>query len=131
MTQRIFDMENEQDVKDLFDILPDNAIKIIKLKYADTGLMYSTSTNSTAGIMDGINIKWNRNTSIHRPVDKSKWIGCLCWLWDGDNNKKSIGILESIDNESQCPYMNRCCAAWKNCRPVKREEIKFVEDMEA
>ena len=127
MTQRIFDMENEQDIKDLFGILPNSVMKI--LQDPNGCEIYSYSAFSvTSGLL---NIKWGNKTYVDRPVDKSKWIGCLCWFWDEKSDDKYIGILQKIEPERHTPYIKNNNMAWKNCRPVQKSEIKFVEDMEA
>lgn len=126
MSQRIFDMENEQDVKDLFDILPPKAINIRPNGPYTTVFgrgEYITVTNVFM-------INWRGKISVDRPVDKSKWIGCLCLFWDGDDTDKHIGFLKEITDKDDYAYVNATGVNWPNCRPVKREEIKFVEDEE-
>lgn len=48
---------------------------------------------------------------------------CLCWFWDDDET--TIGILK-------CKYIDGFLAnygeIWKNCRPVRRDEVTFYED---
>lgn len=130
MSQRIFDMENEQDVKDLFDLLPDEAIKIIKPSYAKFGLLYTSIDSPAGGVLDGINIKWGSHVSMMRPVDKSKWIGKLCWFWDGNPDDYVIDFLQNINENNLCGTYESSGGWYRNCRPLKREEIKFVEDGE-
>lgn len=127
MTQRIFDMENESDVTDLFDILPDSVNSIRPYCLG----MYSTVLDE--GIGDNLvtklfNIRWGNKTSVDRPVDKSKWIGALCWFWVKDKDLKVIGELGYISMGYF--YRNLDHTPYSNCEPVKRSEIKFVEDME-
>ena len=43
---------------------------------------------------------------------------CLCWFWD-DDNVSFIGAL------TKKAYNGKF---WKNCRPVRRDEINFYED---
>lgn len=127
MTQRIFDMEKEQDIKDLFDILPDDTLRVYKDFQYDDAIIY---TKSKGGINTMLKIKFGSKKIVSRPVDKSKWIGCLCWFWDNDKEEKYIGILKNIDPERSTPYIKNNGFGWTNCRPVKRNEIKFVEDNE-
>lgn len=126
MTQRIFDVDNPQDVKDLFDILPDKIKKIVRNLNAfdcydkDENYIYSFQIFS---------INWHGKTEITRPVDESKWIGCLCWFWD-DNEQPRIAVMKRIGADTAYKYITTDGACYLNCRPVRRDEIKFVEDME-
>lgn len=128
MTQRIFDMENEQDVKDLFDILPDSVYKI-SVDF-ETGLIdtyYPKGGISRWSLP--LKIDWHNNIKeVYRPVDKSKWIGCLC-LFKNLSQKGHVGILKNIDDFSK-KYVDEYGFNWTYCRPVKRDEIQFVEDGE-
>ena len=132
MSQRIFDMDNEQDIVDLFNLLPDYAREIIKKGKGDLGLVYRSPRDFDDGCMDGILVNWHGKTRIIRPVDKSKWIGCLVWACDEDEKHKSLAILVELRKDEHWPckvhFGDGETARYKNCCPVKREEIKFVED---
>lgn len=125
MTQRIFDVNNPQEI---FDLFPDDVIRIEKSDRKDTQDIIIF--NDDCWDYTHIKIDWRDKTEITRPVDETEWIGCLCWFWDGYPKEKSLGILEKIDRVCSCPYkkVSGCC--YQNCRPVRRDEIKFVEDME-
>lgn len=123
MTQRIFDMDNPQDVKDLFNILPDKITKIVdnlnvfSCYDKDENYIYSSQI---------ISINWRDKTEITRPVDESQWIGKLCWFQEEKDTMPFIGVLESITGDKyKCEAHLTPC---KVCRPVRRDEIKFVED---
>jgi len=129
MIQRIFDVDNPQDVKDLFDILPNN---IVKIKWQPTwydkvglvdnrGLMLLTELFCIA---------WHDKTLITRPVDETKLIGCLCWFADSGATCEYIGILNAIDENRDNKYQMKNGARFSLCRPVRRDEVKFVEDVE-
>lgn len=130
MTQRIFDMKNEQDVAELFNLLPCFVSRLGNTRDDDVReamrieppcfQKYSKMANAIFGI------DWGNKKYIERPVDKSKWIGCLCWFWDTGN--KRLGVLKEINNNLYCKEDTEYW--YDNCIPVKREEIKFVEDME-
>lgn len=129
MTQRIFDVDNPQDVKDLFDILPDDVEKIIWLPDDTAGILDKNRIMTPAYF---ILIEWRDKTEITRPVDESKWIGCLCWF-GGDIDNEYIGVLHATRNgDDSYPYIckNGLLRSFKHCRPVRRNEIKFVEDVE-
>ena len=125
MSQRIFDMENEQDVKDLFDLFPEHINRIARLD----------SDPWTCGILGGkhtkmaygLKIKWWNKASVDRPVDKSKWIGCLCWMWNDNEKSARLRILESIGEDKNFPF-EADDEFFKHCRPATKDGIKFVED---
>ena len=129
MTQRIFDVDNPQDVKDLFDILPDKIQKICLGLGSNETEFYNKDglyVNSCAHIR----IDWRNKKEIPRPIDESKWIGCLCWFWDNSTKYKYLGILEKIDTGYQQPYGASNGLCYSNCCPARRDEVKFVEDVE-
>lgn len=128
MTQRIFDVNNPQDVKDLFDILPNDVKKIYKntptneIEFYDKDGEYIDSCAY-------IRVNWHCKTIIARPVDESELIGCLCWFWD-KNEQPFIAVLNEIMTKSCYKYATTDGETYKYCRPVRRDEIKFVEDTE-
>lgn len=126
MTQRIFDVDNPQDVKDLFDILPNNIVKIKWVPTNKVDLFDNCGLKSSTGLFC---IAWCNKTEITRPVNESKWIGCLCWFWD-DNEQPRIAVMKRIGADTAYKYITTDGACYLNCRPVRRDEIKFVEDME-
>lgn len=126
MAQRIFDLDNPQDVKDLFDILPDDVKKIRWLPDDTAGIIDKYGIMTPAYF---ILIEWRDKTEISRPVDESKWIGCLCWFWDGSPKDKQVGFLKEIDTSYFEPYEKVSGYRFQNCRPARRDEIKFVEDV--
>ena len=128
MTQRIFDVDNPQDVKDLFDILPDDVQEI--QRGIDKTVKFYNRKGLSISFSDVLAINWRDKKEIIRPVDESKWLGCLCWFWDGDLKYKSLGFLKKIDREYFGPYEEVGGACYSNCRPVRRDEVKFVEDVE-
>lgn len=128
MSQRQFDMENEKDVMDLFDILP-NDIKEIKQVEGDT--IY-VQYNGYTGPLDLFKIKWDKVKVVESPFNKLKWIDCLVKVWNKSNEERKLCILwDWRKDEPNFVVRERgMCIRYKNCCPVKREEIKFVEDME-
>ena len=129
MTQRIFDVDNPQDVKDLFDILPNNIVKIKWVPTNKVDLFDNCGIKSSTGLFC---IAWRNKTEITRPIDETKWVGCLCWFAD-DTDNEYIGVLHATRNgDDSYPYIckNGLLRSFKQCRPVRRDEVKFVEDME-
>lgn len=130
MTQRIFDVDNPQDVKDLFDILPDDVDKI--QREIGNSARFLNKKGMILYISELVAFNWRDKKEIIRPVDKSEWIGCLCRFADvaGD---EYIGVLHAIRNsDDSYPFVckNEILRSFKHCRPVRRVEIKFVEDAE-
>ena len=125
MTQRIFDVNNPQEI---FDLFPDDVIRIEKSDRKDTQDIIIF--NDDCWDYTHIKIDWRDKTEITRPVDETEWIGCLCWFWDGNPEEKYLGVLKKIDRDYYGPYEEVSGKYYKNCRPVRRDEVKFVEDME-
>ena len=125
MTQRIFDLDNPQDLKDLFDILPDDVQEI--QRGIDKTVKFYNRKGLSISFSDVLAINWRDKKEIIRPVDESKWLGCLCWFWDY-NERPVIGILDRIATGMSYKYINTDEETYKCCRPVRRNEIKFVED---
>lgn len=48
---------------------------------------------------------------------------CLCWFWNDDET--DIDILKYKYNDG---FLADCGKIWKNCRPVRRDEVNFYED---
>lgn len=128
MTQRIFDMDNPQDVKDLFDILPDDVDKIQREN--GNSARFLNKKGMILYISELVAFNWRDKKEITRPVDESKWIGCLCWFWDVDPEQKILGFLKKIDTLYGRPYQEMNGLFHQQCRPVRRDEVKFVEDAE-
>lgn len=128
MTQRIFDVDNPQEI---FDLFPDDVIRIEKSDRKDIQDIIIFDNDSWD--YTHIKINWRDKTEINRPVDETQWIGKLCWFWGTDMTKeKEIGILQKTEKYSnnQKLYRSSENGLWCNCRPVRRDEVKFVEDEE-
>ena len=55
---------------------------------------------------------------------------CLCWFWDDDEDKeiKNISTLYAKPRKSNKFFIDIAGSNWKNCRPVRRDEVTFYED---
>lgn len=51
---------------------------------------------------------------------------CLCWFWDGDGSQ-TINKLQCV---GEGEFYDDCCRTWENCRPVRKDEVSFYEDVE-
>lgn len=125
MTQRIFDVLNKQDVNDLFDLFSDN---VVKIGVFGKGIALYTRDFIQIGTLGELAINWHGKTEITRPVDESKWIGCLCFFWNEFDMYRVLGILDRISSNRY--YFGHSGNSYKYCRLAKRSEIKFVEDGE-
>lgn len=128
MTQRIFDADSPQDVKDLFDLFPD---VVQRIEPTATGFikLYSADDKNLETV-PWLRVLWHAKTEITRPVDETQWIGKLCCFKDSGGGPENIGILKAINEQAKCKYMSADRMSWELCRPARRDEIKFVEDVE-
>lgn len=56
---------------------------------------------------------------------------CLCWFWDIVEEAKIVGILCKINYDSEHKFVRNfdgAKIAYRNCRPVRRDEVTFYED---
>ncbi len=51
---------------------------------------------------------------------------CLCWFWDDVERDKCARFLSRIENNGL--YTDISLYTWKNCLPVRRDEVTFYED---
>lgn len=135
MTQRVFDVENEKDMADLWDILPDD-IEKIELEEANgyNRFCYKKvgSCEHSISSLKLIAINWHDKTEITRPIQEAteQDIGKLCYFWDGDNEDawektKSYGILIFKDVSGGKPYyIADGDSTYEHCRRLTKQEIE-------
>lgn len=123
MTQRIFDVENEKDMADLWDILPDDINKIER--FGRWNRYYNSCSHET---LDFIKINWHNKKEIERPIQEAtkEDFKKLCLFWDDNYSGKGvIGLLSSIDGESVCNrYYMEGGTWWAHCRRLTKTEIE-------
>lgn len=121
MTQRIFDANNPEDVKELFGLLPDDCFSIEKTE-GENGFPNKVSMvfdMRSLGIWHALKIEWHDLTEIKRPVDYSKWIGKLGWFWDFAHEERIGKLIEvGIHGYSSGTFSR------KKFRPLTLEEAK-------
>lgn len=124
--QRVFDVENEKDMQDLFDILPDDILKIEK-DVTDEGNQCDVYIGKDYYCRPlFINIDWHDKTEIKRPMPEATEadVGKLCIFYDDLKCKPSYGILEAIDKaRSDFKYLKFNCL-YKHCRRLTKQEIE-------
>ena len=52
---------------------------------------------------------------------------CLCWFWERSYKEKFAGLLTGARKDG---LFDSAGYEWKNCRPVRRDEVTFYEDRE-
>lgn len=124
MTQRIFDIENEKDMVDLWDILPHNINIVIRYKDKTYRFFEDGMFVFECG---WLRINWHDKTEITRPIQEATEadVGKLCVFWDSDNSLVCYGILQSIGSEAyrlQNKYPYSEC--YHHCRRLTKQEIK-------
>lgn len=125
MTQRVFDVDNPLDVKDLFDILPNNIVKIKWVPTNKVDLFDNCGIKSSTGLFC---IAWRNKTEITRPVDESQLIGKLCWFTGSGATCEYIGVLKAIVKNGSDKYQMENGGFYSYCRPVRCDEVKFADD---
>lgn len=122
MTQRIFDVENADDMALLWDILPDDVYKIKKEEHNRfNALMYFLDGHS---IRPYLILNWHDKTEITRPIQEASEtdIGKLCRFWDKKDDRESIGILSGFEYDGAFVDDHSWC--WSHCRRLTKQEVE-------
>lgn len=55
---------------------------------------------------------------------------CHCWFYNGEDDEIIINTLNDIliDARNNMLFFDGLGKKWKNCRPVRRDEVTFYED---
>lgn len=121
MTQRIFDIENEKDMQDLWAILPDN-VKRLKKNQPNAEYCVYVYSDLAMFITKMLKINWHDKTEITRPVNYENMIGCVVYFYN-EPEYKSLGVLkEEIDGRT---FIDELGGYWDYIEPVKKSELKF------
>ena len=126
MTQRIFDIENEKDMTDLWDILPENIYKLVKDEY-QASLLDKNGKYIFTVPYRLIKINWHDKTEITRPMQEATEadIGKLCYFWDDDEEFKGYAILTLKDVAGGKPYyIADGNTTYDHCRRLTKQEIE-------
>lgn len=99
MTQRIFDIENEKDYADLWNILPHNINRV--MRYTDKTYKFFEDEIFVFEC-SWLRINWHDKTEITRPIQEAteQDIGKLCIFWNDTNglNLPVYKVLFGIKN---------------------------------
>lgn len=124
--QRVFDVENEKDMQDLWDILPDEVYRII---LSENHIYYDGGDKKEYFECSGlIAINWHDKTEITRPIQEAteQDAGKICAFWDINDEEITYGTLSNLIIEDNaygkygCVYGKR----WKHCRRLTKQEIE-------
>ena len=124
--QRQFDIENEKDMQDLWDILPENSYKIT---FEEKGrcYVYDETDFCISFISDNlININWHDKTEITRPIQEAteQDVGKICAFWD-DNREIHYGRLDGIINQGKMTvYSRENIIDYCHARRLTKQEIE-------
>ena len=121
MTQRIFDIENEKDMQDLWDILPDGTYKITRNDKIWDCIYVGDGTFRSL-----LQINWHDKTEITRPVYEitDQDIGKICCFWE--EKQKIYGKLHRIEKGilgAKIYFINNY-DSYPNCRRLTKQEIE-------
>lgn len=134
MTQRIFDVENEKDMQDLWDILPDDITRIRDTSevYSCKKAYYTYDSEETKDyyITTMLKINWHDKTEITRPIQEAteQDVGKLCMFsYPQEDVSKVIGILRKIKKTTDgknCYKMYGSRLWYIKCRRLNKTEIE-------
>lgn len=129
MAQRIFDTDNEKDMADLWNILPDDIIKLTPSKAFNYFYGWWNDCGNTT--INMLKINWHDKTEIERPIEEATEtdIGKLCKfaLEEPTHNiNGGFGILTKIgkDENGQNLYLKDIEMWYNSCRRLTQREIK-------
>lgn len=103
--------------------------KFIVLK--SSGIVNNDNYEYPLSIPETLSNQWE---FYQEPIDwgyiiKNK---CLCWFWDEWFGAACIGVLGEIHKECDLKFVlrdeNGNNSPFRNCRPVRRDEVTFYED---
>jgi hypothetical protein len=127
MTQRIYDIENEKDYADLWDIVPDDVNKMVKGAY-QTNLCDKNGRFVFTVPYRLIKINWHDKTEITRPIKEAteQDINKICYFWDDNEDySKQIGLLTEIKTENSIfKYVMSESICFAHCRRLTKQEIE-------
>lgn len=134
MTQRVFDIENEKDMADLWDILPDDVSYAKKTN--DGATFYSSDGVRLYYSCELININWHGKYKITRPIQEATKadIGKLCRFSLSERTRCSMSLIEEHDmfgilteinnNGAHTLYLKDGDIWFNHCRRLTKQEIE-------
>lgn len=127
MTQRVFDTDNEQDMKDLWNILPD-MVKRIQKDETDEGNAYNRfmAEDYCIGCCAYININWHDKTEITRPIQEATEadVGKICCFWNENEDEKIYGKMTNRERNRDGLWCACNHVAYRHARRLTKKEIE-------
>ena len=129
MTQRVFDVNNEQDVKDLWSILPDEITRIrdtseeFACKEANS---YDAEKHKDYYITTMLKINWHDKAEITRPIQEATEadIGKLCKFWNDKGEIRYGRLCRIINQDEMTVYSLENMIDYRYCRRLTKQEIE-------
>jgi hypothetical protein len=103
MTQRIFKMDCYKDVRGLFDILPENCVRIVKDTISADVLHWVDDKNGYHR-ENFPRVDWCGKDRVVRPPDYSRYVGKLGLFFDESIDEYVFRRLAKVDNNSDTPF---------------------------
>jgi hypothetical protein len=122
--QKIFDVNNEEDMDLLWSILPDDVVRINPVTSKANRIEFEDDEFSTILLK----INWHDKTEITRPVNYEDMIGCVGWVGNSRDARDRIGILNSYYKGSGYPFETTDGDEFAFFTPAKKSELKFYGD---
>jgi hypothetical protein len=130
MTQRVFDIENEKDYTDLWDILPDDVVRI-KKNEPNTEYCAFIYSDLALFINKMLKINWHDKTEITRPIQEctEQDFGKICVFYDRfdetDDEPDIYAVLHKIENRGNNTwYYTERGDYYAHCRRLTKQEIE-------
>lgn len=104
-----------------------------KYYYFKNGIIYNQNNKEIKGL--SLSLLFSDCGELYEePIDWDYIIksSCLCWFWDGWVGYGYIGILDAIYENCDLKFFmrdkNGNQSQFRNCRPLRRDEVTFYED---
>lgn len=119
--QRIFDVDNKEDMDLLWSILPDDIVKLSSTSIKEACYGWFADCGNTS--ISLIKINWHDKTEITRPMPEvtKKDIGKLCYFWDNNTSNGTYCIL--VEAKSGM-YKSKRKGYYEHARRLTKQEIE-------
>lgn len=128
--QKVFDVDNKEDMDLLWSILPDNYYKIEKRGRAYCFYKITYGIDHYESFANFFNINWHDKTEITQPIPEvtKQDIGKLCMFsYPQEDESKVIGVLRNIKKTTDgknCYKMYGSGLWYIKCRRLTKQEIE-------
>lgn len=123
--QKVFDIENKEDMQDLWSILPDDYCRIEKRGRAYCFYKITCGIDHYESFANFFNINWHDKTEITRPIQEATEddVGKICAFWDEEEKCDDVlyGILTDTKFRTFQKDFDSC---YNHCRRLTKQEIE-------